>query len=36
MNHMEYMVYNLEKHQLPKDWPYVYTHSKYNDLLDAH
>lgn len=32
--HMEYMTYNLEKHHMPIDWPYVFTNSQYEDLMD--
>jgi len=33
-NHLDYIIYNLDKHNLPSDWPYVYTNPKYDDLTD--
>jgi len=33
-NHLDYIIYNLDKHNLPSDWPYVYTNPKYDDLID--
>jgi len=31
---LEYIAWNPDKHGLPADWPYVYTHSKYENLFD--
>lgn len=32
--HMNYIVYNPKKHNLPNDWPYIYTNSNYDHLTD--
>lgn len=32
--HLFYIQYNLIKHGLPDDWPYVYDNAKYDDLID--
>ena len=40
-NHLDYIHGNLDKHELPRDWPYVFTNlayrqagPKYQDLID--
>jgi REP element-mobilizing transposase RayT len=32
--HMDYIAYNPEKHGLPANWPYVYTNTQYEDMID--
>jgi len=32
--HMEYILYNPEKHGLPKDWKYIFTNPEFEYLLD--
>ena len=33
-NHFKYIQWNPEKHNLPDNWKYVFTHSEYDDLID--
>ena len=33
-HHMEYIFNNLHKHHLSKNWPYIFTNEKYNNLLN--
>lgn len=33
-NHMEYIIRNPQKHNLPDDWTYIFTHQKYKDFID--
>jgi REP element-mobilizing transposase RayT len=32
--HMGYIAYNPIKHNMPNDWPYVFTNPKYEELID--
>jgi REP element-mobilizing transposase RayT len=32
--HLEYIAHNPIKHELPRDWPYIFTNSDYADLAD--
>ncbi len=34
--HMNYIEYNIEKHHLPLNWPYVSFNPKYDDLTDEY
>lgn len=31
--HLEYIAFNPTKHDLPKDWPYVFTNPKYESMV---
>jgi len=33
-NFLDYIEFNVDKHHLPPDWPYVYTNSAFDDLID--
>jgi len=33
-NHLDYIEHNPTKHDLPSDWPYVFTNPKYENLID--
>ncbi len=33
-NHWEYIKRNPAKHDLPKNWPYIFLNDKYKDLID--
>jgi len=32
INHLKYIIDNIDHHPLPKDWPYVFTNPAYSDL----
>ena len=32
--HMDYVIWNPDKHKMPDDWPYVFTNPNYENLID--